>query len=101
MKCPKCNKQAISRFRFIIKISFKPFTCQNCGTLLKFGKLPRRIFYTIMIIAFLFGFSKRRIEDIFDINISWLFILITVIVIAIIADIIIWRYGKLEKVEES
>ncbi|MCD6565980.1 MAG: hypothetical protein J7K53_08545 [Bacteroidales bacterium] len=54
-----------------------------------------------MIIAFLFGFSKRRIEDIFDINISWLFILITVIVIAIIADIIIWRYGKLEKVEES
>jgi len=102
MKCPKCNKQAISKFRFIIKMTLKSFTCQNCGTVLKFRKLPRRIYYTIIIIiAFLFGFSKRRIEDIFDINISWLLILLTIIVIAIIADIIMWRYGKLEEVEEK
>lgn len=101
MKCPKCNKQAISKFRFIFKWPFKSFTCQNCGALLKSGKLPRQIFFTVLIIAFLFFFSESRIEDIFDINISWLYIVLTIIVIAIIADIVIWRYDKLEEVKEN
>ena len=54
-----------------------------------------------MIIGFLFGFGKRRFEEIFDINISWLYIVITILVIGVIADIIIWRYVELEVVEEK
>ncbi len=99
MKCPKCNEQAISWFRFITKMTFKSFPCQNCGTVLKFGKLSRRIFYIILIIALLFGWNKGFIEDTFDINISWLGIVLTAILISVIADIFIWRYGELEEVE--
>lgn len=59
----------------------------------------------MMITAFLLGFGGNRIKNIYDINISWLcillIILLVLIVIEVVADIIIWRYGELEEVEEK
>ena len=102
MKCPECNEQAISRFRYLIKLTMKPFKCHNCGTFLKFGKLHRRVlFYTVLITGFIFGFFERSIENTFEINISWYIILVTMVLTIIIVDWIAWRLARLEEVEDK
>ena len=80
-------------------MALKPFTCQYCLTVLKFGKLARRIYYSALIVGCLLGFTLGMDERIYGVNISWKYILLMVIIFGIIYGILFWKYGELEEVE--
>ena len=101
MNCPKCNKKAISALRFFFKISPRNIKCQDCGSELKFAKRWKRAFYIIIAVALLLGFftTSEWSANILGFQFSSTIVFVAFLVVAAIADYLIWSFGTLEEYE--
>ncbi|MCP5053763.1 MAG: hypothetical protein GY940_41740 [bacterium] len=103
MKCPNCNKEAISLGKYLFKFTANPFKmkCKNCDTVLKPGRILA-VFYGIfilssMVVGFKIGWSLSRWSKDDEI---YLVILAGVLIVGFLADFFVWKYGQYEIKEE-
>ncbi len=99
MQCPNCNKEAITKRKFLSKVTPKGIKCTNCGVDLKLNKLLVITYYFSLIFGIIAGVIAIILSEKYKFN----FIegLVTFVIIALIVAIpmehFAWKKGELIK----
>jgi hypothetical protein len=112
MNCPSCNHPATSFLRnaFSLQgVSFSRsvkgyFKCQHCGSLLRitsYGKPFWYFFSGAIVVLILFALLYRRLIFTIGMSITASIWILIVLVITFIFTFGIWKYGRVEKVDED
>lgn len=95
MKCPKCNQEPISLKKYLTKVNNFTMKCQHCETELKTGVF-------LFIIGTILTVSSIAVGIKIGLSIGrwspgdtiFVYILIGLLVLAGLADVFTWKYGK-------